>query len=124
MFILTGGSSVYKGLWSACDLQMQNKKTLEILKEIFGTYLLSRGIVNGTFTFFVHNDVAIIQSRRYWHEDPQEHIFTMSLLKFLLDCKQPVTIHSPFNNNTNLSIRRRIDKYLSHYDAQREYTLI
>ncbi|MFU8771875.1 MAG: hypothetical protein ACNA8H_05585 [Anaerolineales bacterium] len=123
MFVLTGGSSVYKGRWSACDLPLQNKKVQKVLEEKFGTYLLARGMVEGTFTSFVYQDIAIIQSRRYWFEQPQRHIFTTSLLKFLLECNEAITIPAPFDRTTTHSIKKLVDFQLQNLNRQAFYTL-
>lgn len=114
MYILTGGSSIRNAKWSACDIPIRNgsNRLAPIQMDIerkFGLYLLARGVVNGVFTSALLGDILIIQSRRYWNDDPQPHILAASLIKTLPQYPdEQFTIHTHFPKETCESIRRRI----------------
>ena len=118
MFILTGGSSVYKGIWSSCDNPIRdgNDYITPIQREIdrkFGIYLLARGLVGRTFSYAKLGDILIIQTRRKWSDYPQPHIFWPSLLMAMTEFPDEIfVIHTQFDEQTCNAIRRRIESKL------------
>lgn len=118
MFILTGGSSVYKDMWSSCDNPIRdgNDYISPIQREIdrkFGICLLARGLVGGTFSYAKLGDILIIQTRRKWSDYPQPHIFWTSLLMAMTEYPdETFMIHTQFDEQTCNAIRRRIESKL------------
>ena len=123
-FVLTGGSSVNKGYWNAIDFPEENsrgywtKRQREISK-LFADYLLATGKVNSGFGYFAYQDLLIVQSRIDSHDPPQEHHFSTSLLKLLVDFpKRSFLIRTPFDRETSISIRRRIMNWIGNLDEK------
>ena len=119
-YVLTGGSSVTRGYWTAIDHPEQNSrgywtKVQRDISKLFADYLLATGQVNGSYGYFSYKDLLIIQSRIDTHDPPQEHIFSTSLLKLLADFPdKSFLIKTPFDQATSISIRRRIIDWLGN----------
>jgi len=87
LIVMTGGSSVYHGRWSACDHPMTRwgrpTETQKAIEDKIGTYLLARGLVNQAFGHIRYKNLLVIQSRKRWDQDPNESMFFASLLGVL-----------------------------------------
>jgi len=119
-FVLTGGSSVVKGYWNSIAFPEENsqgfwtKRQREISK-LFADYLLATGKIGQGFGYFAYKDILIIQSRIDSHDEPQEHIFSTSLLKLLVDFPDhKFLVKTPFDRETSISIRHRIMGWISN----------
>ena len=121
-YILTGGSSVVRGYWNAIDYPEKNgkgywTKAQREVSRLFADYLLATGKVNGSYAYFAHKDLLIVQSRIGSNDPPQRHIFSTSLLKLLTDYPdKSFLIKTPFDREESISIRRQIMEWISNLE--------
>jgi len=117
-YVLSGGSSVSKGYWTAIDFPQENRQgywipELRNISKLFADYLLASGQVDRGFGYLKYKDLIVVQSRLHKYDPPQEHHFFSSLLTFFgQNPGEVLMIKTPFDRETSISIRRRIQDYL------------
>lgn len=87
---LTGGSDIFNSKWSTCDKPIRTPQgniapQQHDIEANFGIYLLARCKVNNTFTYYRRGNLIIVQTRKDFRTEPQDHIFMSSLVKLLCD---------------------------------------
>jgi hypothetical protein len=120
MIVQTGGSSVYKGKWSACDKPLVDERgdfTNEqlVINELAGIYLLAKGLVNRNFGYIrIKNrqiDFLVIQSKSFYNSPISDTKMTTSLFKYLAEHNDPIIITSPYPSDVGREEQiRRLSK--------------